>query len=470
MQGSATMPDNNKAPVWFLKAFIKVRFVELATSKHVEIVTFNKKIEELVNKTQKPSNISNSCSKCNKQFSLNSIPTKCSFCHEYFHKSTCLPPHSSTCPARRSSHRAASVSMPTPSSSSQPSSMVNPNLANTVINAVSCSASPTPTRSSIVNASASSSRIVTTFVPAPSISFTATNSSKRPRSSTEESQISPQQEISLPHPPDLPPAPPPQVCPPTSTSPSSGSFVSVLNPAANPFNLETSAGAQNSRKRSKVNTLSPEKARIDFLNLELNTAKTRMTHLESIIQDRDDTIKIQKEKIRLLEENQHKSVNSNPPINNQNSTLHSSSCCSYSYHRCCPPQPSPCPHYQPHHNMDQRHKTHECWQEQQPSSHINHGTLLGNIKSSLGNIDDKITSLVDILLQKNCDKVNIQPNNEEALNTLEANADTGPAPDQINTVDVEINNSGESIASDDEFVPDVPSSNLHLNSNVMTIQ
>ena len=45
-----------------------------------------------------------------------------------------------------------------------------------------------------------------------------------------------------------------------------------------------------------------------------------------------------------------------------------------------------------------------------------------------------------------------------------------PNPDHIHTIDVEIVNRTESIASDNEFVPDLPAVNLPLNSNVTTIQ
>ena len=492
MQGSSTMPDNQTSPVWFLKSFINVRFTELARSKHVDIVKFNKKIEELVNRTKKPGNISNSCSKCSKQFSSNSVPTKCSFCLNYYHKSTCLPSHSSTCPARRPGTRAASVAIPTPrpSSSSKPSPVVIANPANLSIIAAPSSASPAAANmssrrpavclASQVNSTNTSSPIssVVSSSPASNISTTANNGTKRPGSPTEQSSTFPHQQISLPVPPDLPPAhpTPPQVCPQTSTtSPSSSTVpVSALNPTANPFNYHQTSSGQNTRKRPKVvQQISPEKAKIDFLNLELNSAKTRMTLLESTIKDRDDTIKIQKEKIRLLEENQHKSVNATHPTNYQDSAPHSTCCSSHSSNpppSCClPPSQPPCSRYQHYHDSFRHyhhpHQRQEC--SRLPSSPDDHGSLLGEMKSHLGNIDDKITSLIDIILEKNLDIANRKPNKKPS--NIEEVDDDIRQPDHIQTISVEVINSGESIASDDEFVPEV-TSNLPLNSNVQTNQ
>ena len=79
-----------------------------------------------------------------------------------------------------------------------------------------------------------------------------------------------------------------------------------------------------------------------------------------------------------------------------------------------------------------------------------------------------MASVVDIVLEKNLEISNRQPNKNTDNNKGAHEVIT--QHDHIHTVAVEIINSGESIASDDEFVPDLPPGNLPLNSNVLTNQ
>ena len=97
MQGSALMPDGNRAPVWFLNNFVKERFTRLAKLKHYDITALNSAIKKTVENEKNVGNLSNNCSQCSKLFSSSSRPTKCIYCHQYFHKTGCLPSHSSSC-------------------------------------------------------------------------------------------------------------------------------------------------------------------------------------------------------------------------------------------------------------------------------------------------------------------------------------------------------------------------------------
>ena len=50
VQGSALLPDNMKAPVWFVENVIKDRFNQLSKSKAHDISMFNRSVGEIVTK------------------------------------------------------------------------------------------------------------------------------------------------------------------------------------------------------------------------------------------------------------------------------------------------------------------------------------------------------------------------------------------------------------------------------------
>ena len=326
MQGGARMPDQSTIPLWFLKSFIKSRFVELANIKHVDIKAFNKEIEELVFSNSLV-NSSKSCSKCNKIFSQKSVPTLCSFCQKCFHKS-CLTIHSQSCPAKRpaTNQTPPSSSVENLSASKPPSSIpqsltslssttraiVSPDTPLTSFN-VSTQSIPNSTRCPDNQPPSGSS------APSPS----EVNATKRKRVDVSQAHSLLQPALSV-----LRNSPPHQVYPPSllgasaSATPSSSPVASsepALNPSATPFNPQPSnvPSLNNSRKNKASPSISPENAKIDFLNIDLNSAKTRIAVLESTIKDKEDSIKIQKEKIALLEQIQLETVASN---NNSSAT------------------------------------------------------------------------------------------------------------------------------------------------------
>ena len=109
------------------------------------------------------------------------------------------------------------------------------------------------------------------------------------------------------------------------------------------------------KKRTKTKTpvlsKTPEEAEISFLMQELDSAKTRLTMLDSEIDDLNKTIKIQGARLKIFEENKNSNINTKyfPP---NEAASRTSSCCtsrlSGSRSTCCPansccsPQPKPC--------------------------------------------------------------------------------------------------------------------------------
>ena len=151
--------------------------------------------------------------------------------------------------------------------------------------------------------------------------------------------------------------PPPHVSPPpafpTSLPDNSNS---PLNALAVPFNPGL---VSNKRKTTKNKNVNPDQAKIDYLNLELDASKTRIVQLETTVEDRDITIRILNDKIKLLEQNQQNFINSkyknpDPYLNNPSSCpssySHVSGSCSPHYCHGTRPQYHHCPHPAQHHS------------------------------------------------------------------------------------------------------------------------
>ena len=139
IQGSAIMPDNSRAALWFLKKCILVQFKIQAKEKHFMIKNTNATFLDGPSNQPANKNIhtqgshhSNNCSYCNCGFNTQSKPSRCSLCENYFHKSTCIKDHMKTCKtssgyqglpsisSRTSSRTSATTSPPTYSQASFP--------------------------------------------------------------------------------------------------------------------------------------------------------------------------------------------------------------------------------------------------------------------------------------------------------------------------------------------------------------
>ena len=429
LQGSAKMPDGSKAPVWFLTYFIKDRFTSTAKLKHYDIATLNSAILRAVDKNR-IGDEEKSCSLCSRHFTNNSKPTKCLSCPFYFHKTSCLPAHSSTC------LKSALSATSTPPPSTQPfgSSSHAPSLPRIPLNPAKRKRADT--LSSAVHVSATPDDLneaVTAFSTPASLPTTTTSVTQ----------------ISL----DGPNSSTPAISAIGSTS------MSALNVNAPPFitsgrTPRVPGTASNKRQKPTESSISPETAKVNYLNIELNATKTKIVNLETTLRDRDLTIRVQEEKIKALEQNQVEFINKKHSINDPPSSQHSSHTCSYHHPRteCSPCSRShlPChcshPHYQ--------HTLHQS----QTDSGREQLLLLKDIKNLLNSLQDGISMIAANAINNTpADRAgNATKDNVRRGNSI--HDDNTEKPEHIEVVSVEIvNDMDDSIASADENVPEIPS-------------
>ena len=438
MQGSAIMPDGNRTPIWFLTHFLQEKLITLAKEKQFDITVMNNAVREAVGNSV-TENVSNICQHCARHFDTKSKPTQCRHCSCYFHKTSCLPDHGTSCskkqnfvPAKSSS---STLNPVPPASSSLPPSHKRKRTDTDY-------PQPTPPPSTISPTSPTRSDTIQSRLPS--------HSQQRLVAGPFQSLT----HLGLPPTRHPSPSPTPPCDPPTHSSASAlptsntNDSVSPLNALAVPFNP---VFANNRRKTMKNKNLNPEQAKIDFLNLELDASKTRIVQLETTVEDRDVTIKILNEKIKLLEQNQQNYVNSN--YRNQDPYLSGHSSCPHTHSHNLSSSPSCCHHSlrpQCHHYQSppKQHLTPE------PANCVSSGhvAILTEIKTTLENIKEEIRGLSrisDKYVAANCNIMNT-----DDTNTVPSVANN---PDHIETVSVDIIEAGsvsdDSIASIDYFVP-----------------
>ena len=102
MQGSALMPDGSRTPIWFLTHFLWDTLVSIAAEKRLDIAKIVRDaIENRTTENKTTENIANICQHFTRLFDTKSKPTPCNHCLCYFHKTSCLPAHSSSCVKKR---------------------------------------------------------------------------------------------------------------------------------------------------------------------------------------------------------------------------------------------------------------------------------------------------------------------------------------------------------------------------------
>ena len=462
MQGSALMPDGTRSPVWFLNAFVKERFLRLARLKHYDITAINDAVRRTVEKHRVSDNIGTNCCQCLRLFASNAKPTQCIYCFKYFHKTGCLPAHSSSCHSKYSRPAyppSASVSFqPRPSIQSPPTSEGSPGSPS--------SSAPSSKRPRVD--SSSTLRSLSTSTLATVDNFAPQRPAEPPVSINRVDVTTP----SLPVPGPLPLA--------ISANKTTAS-ASVLNANATPFNFAHNPPPKRKQK-AKSPPISPEAAKVDFLNLELNAAKTRIVQLETSIDDNEGTIKIQREKIKLLEESHLNKASSKYNINPQGpvNVAYDEKCSSTRYTHpllpeCCSSSVPQCLH--------STHRCHPCAHcchqpVQQPAydargaASLDQVSLLKEIQRELRSIHEGITSIASNAVPKNIPKDNDQARmvpstvfqskqlSEKAVSSKNAENDANENPEHIDVVSVEIVNvldGDDSVASADDFVPEIPS-------------
>ena len=278
MQGSAKMPDGNFAPVWFLNSFIKDRFVSLAKLKHYDITAINKMVKAIFENTKESVRGSKNCCQCSRQFSSNSRPTKCIYCNQLFHKTNCLPAHSSACKSKYPTAPFVFSALSTPATAPGPMST---SLQQNSIESYSPSTQNNTKRKRFFTPALSS------FALQPSVSSTGTANDPNDVSP---SQLNVQAPVFISsHNSDLPFTSVSNCTPFISLSNSAPSATSTLNSI--PPITSSSNPTNKKRAKAKTVTITPEQAKIDYLNLELNSAKTRIAQLDSFINNHEATIK-----------------------------------------------------------------------------------------------------------------------------------------------------------------------------------
>ena len=503
MQGGTIMPDQSKAPVWFLKAFVKERFAKLAKIKHYDIAAFNNVVKKSVEKHKGTEVLNNNCSKCLKQFSAKSIPTQCMHCRRHFHKSTCLPTHSSSCIARPSRPSpAAPVSSPLMTSMSGRM----PGTSAGIVYENPLKRPRIDTDSPMLDASTLSiSRVNTSSslfsLPNPPLLSSENNpsSAMNSRSSQEQapgtSAPTPSQSLAPDH-QRLQPSQEPAA----DASSSSTNVVehSTLNAEAPTFffsgsnNTESTGNTANTRrKKTKASPISPENAKINYLNLELNAAKTRIVQLEATIDDQEVSINIQREKIKLLEQTQHNSANSKYGFNSNaahEATYSTASPGSIPCHQVanhcpslllqCLPGSHHC-HVCAHHSLQHQHRQpgHPP-AEASVNAPYDQVTLLNEVRRALNTLNEGIAQVnaavkeKKIEATKSTDKPFKESERQKKTDRMHHNFSKDNT-EHIEVVSVEVINSpdaDDSIASSDDFVPEVPAPAPSLNCKDLTSQ
>ena len=103
IQGSALLPENKKAPVWFLDNVIKERFATLSQGLAYDISQFNKAVGSLVTKHLHNVSHNTICSGCRNNFNGRSSPEQCTECKLFYHKFKCFPTANHPCYVRKRS-------------------------------------------------------------------------------------------------------------------------------------------------------------------------------------------------------------------------------------------------------------------------------------------------------------------------------------------------------------------------------
>ena len=275
--------------------------------------------------------------------------------------------------------------------------------------------------------------------------------------------------------------------------------ITSLNVDAPPFFSSTNPAqvpGVHARKKNKsdpkATTISPEAAKINYLNLELNATKTRKVKLETDIKDRDITIKLQKETIRQLGQNQVEFINKKysihpqapPPQCHRCTNAPPFICSKQSYQ--LPVCPTAC-HIQCKDRNDHHYHHGHHHREQHPHQQSDGNAMrkdnevllenLKDIKSAVKIIQDGLFSITSGLQESNTVEAEIV---DLGLNTstipndpsnTAINNERSDDPDHIETVAIEIINSlDDSTATIDELVPEIPTSEPNLNCLVQTIQ
>ena len=318
IQGSAVMPDSSRAALWFLN-FVLLRFKDQARAKNFEIkntnATFRNSVTSHKSNTdihsQNP-DVNSSCMECNRGFNTQSKPSRCTKCENFFHKTNCLREHKKICHAKPSQSKgneqthvsaslATDVCIPTYTQS------LIPNLRTSLTFVPSNSSSSQSLNSTLENSPSA------TFIPVsqPSLRTLATSSATSIVTTTTVSQSRIMCNPSSVAPPRSPiPTTTVTSSPTTTHEPETnhpGGSRDYVPPALSP--LVTATNPPKPKKKSKVSlSITPDQARINFLQTELAGAQARIVQLDANLKEKDQRVTILTAKIKVLEDENTKAV------------------------------------------------------------------------------------------------------------------------------------------------------------------
>ena len=433
VQGSAVMPNNTRAALWFLNNFLLVRFKEQAKAKNFAIKSINTAILQSSSASNSRENIQDSsanfCSLCNREFNTKCRPSRCEICAKFFHRTNCLKDHNKHHhPNSRQTQRALLATSTTTVSRSTTSSVPAPSLPNPLYS----------------QASFPQLQSTLTFVP---ITSSSSSSMSRTSSSQVHSSIT---------------------FVPSSLSGAEEAAAATTTTGS----LTTSATSSNppprqgSRKNPKPFVpISPDQARIEFLQTELSAAQARISQLDSSLKDKENRVSILMARIKILEDQRTGRLYENYFPTENISSNHSqpqSSC-----FRSCSQHPSPSAHH-----CSPCHFQHVCCQQKlqcndQCRSSPSPTTISSEFETAITVLQAQVHEILKIINSK---QNHLESNEDDDVSIPNSNPKSPANPTQ-KLGETFAQNIDSSITSIEEFINvDTLPSPPPLNSQLPTIQ
>ena len=349
LQGGASMPDGSKAPVWFTEFILKPMFISQAKAKNYDISKINNLVKGLGTNELKSKQSQQNCYHCKKAFSGKARPVPCTRCSQNKHSTKCMPCPNAPKPILSSKQATSTKTMSAPTTSSL---IVSELPTSTSSSSTSIPTVPKPPtslpRSSLtpqtqpVNEREIQPRSDPVPVQASASAPTANMSLQSTQLPTAASQLDASSSILVPGLPS-----------------SSASSVTPFQESFRPSTQQsTTAGKKKDKQKAPTLALTPEAAEIAFLKQELDYATTKITMLDTEIEDLNKTIKIQDSRLKIFEDEQNKRLNAQ--YLDPNKTAHGETqFCTTSARTCCTHSPScprcstpPCCHHTGAHHKD----------------------------------------------------------------------------------------------------------------------
>lgn len=315
IQGSYTMPNKEKAALWFTKVTVK-RLKEQAAAKQFLIKECNEAILQAssVQQQEIPKHNDAKCENCNSIFNTQSRPSACGSCSQFVHRK-CIKQHSKACKNIREYRPQKEIrsTIELPAQNTLPLSSVIP-ASNVVASLLS------PPNSTIqsdyvspsepgISANIHCNSVNDHNAPIPALTFPdgilARNTNLHTSSTIESSS---QREPMIVN---VPPLAEVQ----TSSLAARSTPLSTNNPRMNvPPSSPTTNASKNRSRKKQVGARAPQpptdQNNVDttLLNRELAAAQARISELDTQVADKDNRISILRARVKCLEEKANEQV------------------------------------------------------------------------------------------------------------------------------------------------------------------